>query len=50
MFTPIMKKDETVNTHDARELLEPNSFARIKLDQETYFLKITKQNKLILTK
>ena len=28
----------------------PKQLAKIMLDQETYFLKITKQNKLILTK
>ena len=46
-----MKIDEqTINTHDARKLLGVKSVAKITLDQETYFLKITKQNKLILTK
>ncbi len=42
--------EESVNIHDARELLGPKPLAKIILDQETYLLKITKQNKLILTK
>jgi len=43
-------EEDTIKTHDARELLGTNPLAKIMLDQETYFLKITKQNKLILTK
>ena len=43
-------EEESVKTHDARELLGPKPLAKIMLDQETYLLKITKQNKLILTK
>ncbi|MDG2474149.1 MAG: hemin uptake protein HemP [Paracoccaceae bacterium] len=43
-------KEDTINIHDARELLGSKLFAKIMLDQETYLLKITKQNKLILTK
>ena len=43
-------EEDTVNTFDARELVGPKHLAKIKLDQETYLLKITKQNKLILTK
>lgn len=45
----IIEKDK-VNTYDARKLLGPETAAKIVLDQVTYFLKITKQNKLILTK
>ena len=45
-----MTEQETINIHDARELLGPKPLAKIKLDQETYLLRITKQNKLILTK
>ena len=41
---------DTVNIHNARELLGSKLFAKIMLDQQTYLLKITKQNKLILTK
>ena len=47
--TMIIEKDK-VNTYDARKLLGPETAAKIVLDQVTYFLKITKQNKLILTK
>ena len=39
-----------VNTYNARELLGSKVFAKIMLDQQTYLLKLTKQNKLILTK
>ena len=39
-----------IRIHNARELLGSKPFAKIMLDQETYLLKITKQNKLILTK
>ena len=45
--------ETTINTHDARELIGSESnpkIAKIILDKETYLLKITKQNKLILTK
>ena len=47
--TMIIEKDK-VNTYDARKLLGPETAAKIVLDQVTYFLKIAKQNKLILTK
>ena len=43
-------EEHTLNTHDARELLGTKPLAIIKLDDEKYLLKITKQNKLILTK
>ena len=46
----MINEEHKVNTHDARELLGTKQLAKIMLDQETYFLKITKQNKLILTK
>ena len=42
--------EHEVNIHNARELLGSKTLAKIMLDQETYLLKITKQNKLILTK
>ena len=42
--------EDKINTHDARKLLGPKAVARIILDKEIYLLKITKQNKLILTK
>ena len=45
----ITEKDD-IKTHDAQELLGSNSFAKIVLGQQIYLLKITKQNKLILTK
>ena len=40
----------SLKTHNARELLGKHAVAQIKLDNETYLLRITKQNKLILTK
>ncbi len=46
----MIENEDTINTHDARELVGPKLLAKIMLDQETYLLKITKQNKLILTK
>ncbi len=46
----MITEDQSVNTHDARELIGSKPLAKIILDQETYVLKITKQNKLILTK
>ena len=42
--------EHEIKIHNARELLGPKPLAKIMLDQETYLLKITKQNKLILTK
>jgi hemin uptake protein HemP len=42
--------EHEVKIHNARELLGSKPLAKIMLDQETYLLKITKQNKLILTK
>ena len=44
------KKEQAVREHDARELIGSMSEARIVLDNQTYLLRITKQNKLILTK
>ena len=42
--------EHEVKIYNARELLGSKPLAKIMLDQETYLLKITKQNKLILTK
>ena len=42
--------NDKVNTYDARQLLGTKLFAKITLDQETYLLNLSKQNKLILTK
>ena len=42
--------EHEIKIHNARELLGSKPLAKIMLDQETYLLKITKQNKLILTK
>jgi hemin uptake protein HemP len=36
--------------HDARLLTEGGTLARIRLDGQTYTLRITRQGKLILTK
>ena len=43
-------RENEVKIHNARELLGSKPLAKIMLDQETYLLKISKQNKLILTK
>ena len=43
-------KTTKVNNYDARNLIGPKSEARIVLDDQVYVLRITKQNKLILTK
>ncbi len=46
-------RQNNIKTHDARELIGTETspkMAKIILDNETYLLKITKQNKLILTK
>ena len=45
-----VKKEQSIKEHDARELIGSMSEARIVLDNQTYLLRITKQNKLILTK
>jgi hemin uptake protein HemP len=53
----LKKPESTVNTDEndgnsfnAHDLLGEHSAAKIILGQEIYFLKLTKQNKLILTK
>jgi hemin uptake protein HemP len=38
------------NIHDARMLIGDHASAKILLNENVYVLKITKQNKLILTK
>ena len=52
MENKLLKEDERVqkSVYDARTLIGDNKFAKITLDKETYYLNITKQNKLILTK
>ena len=42
--------ETSLNSYDAKELFGDNSKAIITLDEEPYFLNLTKQNKLILTK
>jgi hemin uptake protein HemP len=37
-------------THDARDLMRDGTTARIRLDDQTYTLRITRAGKLILTK
>lgn len=39
-----------VNTYDARALVQDRAFARIRLDDQSYVLRITRAEKLILTK
>ena len=42
--------DDIARTYDARELIPTGSLAQIELDDKTYFLRITRAGKLILTK
>ena len=42
--------EHEVKIHNARELLGSKALAKIMLDQESYLLNNTKQNKLILSK
>ena len=46
----LRKENLKINVHDARELIGSMSEAKIVLDDQIYLLRITKQNKLILTK
>lgn len=39
-----------IETYDARDLIKEGAQARIILDGKTYFLRITRAGKLILTK
>lgn len=41
---------QEVDTYDARDLVKDGVQARILLDDQTYFLRITRAGKLILTK
>lgn len=49
-MTPNNPLHETYPTHDARVLTAGGSQAVIVLDGQTYFLRITRAGKLILTK
>lgn len=42
--------DEGIDTFDARDLVRNGARARIVLDEEVYWLRITRNGKLILTK
>lgn len=44
------RQDAAPPVHDARSLTEGGREARIRLDGQTYTLRITRQGKLILTK
>lgn len=48
----IIRQDtsEALPTHDARDLTEGGTLAQIRLDDQLYTLRITRQGKLILTK
>jgi hemin uptake protein HemP len=48
--SPINVKPSEQPSFDARELLGKSSTAQILLDGQTYFLRLTRQDKLILTK
>lgn len=48
--TPRAYPDEGIPTYDARELVGDGVQVRIVLDDQTYWLRITRAGKLILTK
>ncbi|MBR9863869.1 MAG: hemin uptake protein HemP [Rhodobacteraceae bacterium] len=53
MTTPTPQHEPATNSlpdFDAREMLAGNATARIRLDDQTYILRLTRQGKLILTK
>ena len=41
---------QEIDTYDAREIVKDGVQARILLDDQTYYLRITRAGKLILTK
>lgn len=43
-------KPDVMPTFDARDLVQEGAQARLVLDDQTYFLRITRAGKLILTK
>ena len=45
-----MQRTETLPTYDAKELTQDGVQAQIILNDQTYFLRITRAGKLILTK
>lgn len=47
---PTRQEPETIDTFDARDLITSGDKVRIVLDGQTYFLRITRAGKLILTK
>ncbi len=44
------KPIDVIPEHDAQTLTENGQLAKIKLDDKCYYLRITRQGKLILTK
>ncbi|GAA6177292.1 hypothetical protein NBRC116593_32120 [Sulfitobacter pacificus] len=46
----VVREAEVLPTFDARDLVENGTQARLVLDDQTYFLRITRAGKLILTK
>lgn len=48
--TDTQSEPESIPTFDARELTVGGNLATIRLDNQTYTLRITRQKKLILTK
>ena len=47
---PNTSQAQHVDTYDAREIVKDGVQARILLDEQTYYLSITRAGKLILTK
>lgn len=48
--SPFKKEVPEIDTYDARELVNGGVQARIVLDAQVYYLRITRAGKLILTK
>lgn len=46
----VAKSAERIDTYDARELVKDGVQVRIMLDDQAYYLRITRAGKLILTK
>jgi hemin uptake protein HemP len=46
----VTPQSETLRTFDSRDILQDNAQVRLLLDGQTYFLRITRAGKLILTK
>ncbi|MEL6523260.1 MAG: hemin uptake protein HemP [Pseudomonadota bacterium] len=46
----LAQEPEAISVYNARDLIKNGSLVRILLDDQTYYLRITRAGKLILTK